>query len=108
MKLKEIYASEYYDVATDKPLEYAGLDRLKELRYPFNVNRFPTDTYESRVDRQYMKRMYMLYGFEVIPNKFPGEKKIDLTRLLSDFIKEGEPLGRPFVVKMSDLLKYIV
>ena len=103
-----LYASEYYDVATNKPLEYAGLDRLKELRYPFNVNRFPTDTYESRVDRQYMKRMYMLYGLEVIPNKFPDEKIIDLTHLLSDFIKEGEPLGRPFVIKMSDLMQYLM
>ncbi len=102
------FANTYYDVATDNPLEYAGLDRLKELRYPFNVNRFPTDTYESRVDRQYMKRMYMLYRLEAIPKKFPDEKKIDLTRLLSDFIKEGEPLGRPFVMKMSDLLKYLV
>ncbi|MCQ2075874.1 MAG: restriction endonuclease [Bacteroidaceae bacterium] len=103
-----LYASDYYDVATDKSLEYAGLDRLKELRYPFNVNRFPTETYESRVDKQYLKRMYMLYGLEVVPNKFPGEKKIDLTRLLSDFIKEGEPLGRPFVVKMSELSNYLV
>ena len=88
--------------------EYAGLDRLKELRYPFNVSRFPIDTYESRVDRLYMKRMYMLYGMEVVPNPFPGGKKIDMTRLLSDFIKEGEPTGKPFVMMMSDLEKYIV
>ena len=103
-----LYASEYFDVTLDKPLEYAGLDRLKELKYPFNVARFPLDTYDFRVDRSYMKRMYMLYGMEVVPNPFPGRKKIDMTRLLSDFIIDSEPTGKPFVMKMSDLVKYMV
>lgn len=28
--------------------------------------------------------------------------------VFGDFIKDGEPLGRPFVIKMSDLAKYTV
>lgn len=103
-----MYADEYYDVASDCPLEYAGLDKLKAMLYPFNVNRTPLDTYDARVEKSYAKRMYMLYGLEVVPNKFPQEKKIDLTRLLGDFIQEGEPIGKPFVLKMSDLKRYLV
>ena len=102
------YVNEYYDVTADKPLEYVGLDRLKELKYPFNVSRYPLDSYESRVERTYLKRLYMLYGLEVVPNQFPGGKKIDLNHLLSDYIKEGESIGKPFVIKMSELLEYMV
>lgn len=104
----DLSVNEYYNVESDSLMEYAGLDRLKELQYPFNVSRHPMDSYESRVDRTYMKRVYLLYGLSGVPNKFPDDKKIYLGKLLDDFIDDGEPLGKPFVMKMSDLYHYLV
>ena len=88
-------------------MEFAGLDKLRELSYPFNVHRTPAATYNTRVDKVYMKRMYMLYGINNEPNNFPDGKKINLERLFLDFITDNQPVGSPFVMKMSDLIKYL-
>lgn len=101
------FAAEYYDVSENNPLEFAGLDKLRELSYPFNVHRTPAATYNTRVDKVYMKRMYMLYGINNEPNNFPDGKKINLERLFLDFITDNQPVGSPFVMKMSDLIKYL-
>ena len=102
------FVAEYYDVTENNPLEYAGLERLRKLNYPFNVRRTPADTYYSRVEKAYNNRIYMLYGINNEPIKFPSEKKIDLDKLFIDYIHDDDPLGMPFLLKMSDLIKYLI
>lgn len=102
------FAAEYYDVTENNPLEYAGLERLRKLNYPFNVRRTPADTYYSRVEKAYNNRIYMLYGINNEPIKFPSGKKIDLDNLFIDYIHDDDPLGMPFLLKMSDLIKYLI
>ena len=102
------FAAEYYDVTENNPLEYAGLERLRKLNYPFNVRRTPADTYYSRVEKAYNNRIYMLYGINNEPIKFPSGKKIDLDKLFIDYIHDDDPLGMPFLLKMSDLIKYLI
>ena len=102
------FAAEYYNVTENNPLEYAGLERLRKLNYPFNVRRTPADTYYSRVEKAYNNRIYMLYGINNEPIKFPSGKKIDLDKLFIDYIHDDDPLGMPFLLKMSDLIKYLI
>ena len=102
------FVAEYYDVNENNPLEYAGLERLRKLNYPFNVRRTPADTYYSRVEKAYNNRIYMLYGINNEPIKFPSGKKIDLDKLFIDYIHDDDPLGMPFLLKMSDLIKYMI
>ena len=102
------FVAEYYDVNENNPLEYAGLERLRKLNYPFNVRRTPADTYYSRVEKAYNNRIYMLYGINNEPIKFPSGRKIDLDKLFIDYIHDDDPLGMPFLLKMSDLIKYLI
>ena len=82
-------------------------DKMKELFYPFNVNRHPTDSYQDRVFKRYGKRAYLIYDFNTLPVELPARKTVNLERLLDKYLPDEEPMGKPFVVTFLELLGYI-
>lgn len=87
--------------------EMYGFDKMKELFYPFNVNRYPIDSYQDRVSKRYEKRAYLIYDFDTLPVELPARKTINLERLLEKYLPDNEPMGKPFVVTFQELLGYI-
>ena len=87
--------------------EMYGFDKMKELFYPFNVNRHPIDSYQDRVFKHYGKRAYLIYDFDTLPVELPARKVVNLERLLNKYLPDGEPMGKPFVVTFQELLGYI-
>ena len=87
--------------------EMYGFDKMKELFYPFNVNRHPIDSYQDRVFKRYGKRAYLVYNFDTLPVELPAKKIVNLERLLNKYLPDGEPMGKPFVVTFQELLSYI-
>ena len=87
--------------------EMYGFDKMKELFYPFNVNRHPIDSYQDRVFKHYGKRAYLIYDFNTLPVELPARKTVNLERLLNKYLPDGEPMGKPFVVTFQELLSYI-
>ena len=87
--------------------EMYGVDKMKELFYPFNVNRHPIDSYQNRVLKRYGKRAYLVYNFDTLPVELPTRKVVNLERLLNKYLPDGEPMGKPFVVTFQELLSYM-
>ena len=87
--------------------EMYGFDKMKELFYPFNVNRHPIDSYQDRVLKRYGKRAYLTYDFNTLPVELPARKTVNLERLLDKYLPDDEPMGKPFVVTFQELLGYI-
>ena len=87
--------------------EMYGFDKMKELFYPFNVNRHPIDSYQDRVFKRYGKRAYLTYDFNTLPVELPARKTVNLERLLDKYLPDDEPMGKPFVVTFQELLGYI-
>ena len=87
--------------------EMYGFDKMKELFYPFNVNRHPADSYPDRVLKRYGKRAYLIYDFDTLPVELPDRKAVNLERLLERYLPDGEPTGKPFVVTFQELLEFI-
>ena len=87
--------------------EMYGFDKMKELFYPFNVNRHPIDSYQNRVLKRYGKRAYLVYNFDTLPVELPTRKVVNLERLLNKYLSDGEPMGKPFVVTFQELLSYM-
>ena len=87
--------------------EMYGFDKMKELFYPFNVNRHPADSYQDRVLKHYGKRAYLIYDFDTLPVELPARKTVNLERLLNKYLPDGESMGKPFVVTFQELLSYI-
>ena len=98
----------YFNVSNPNNMpEMYGFDKLNELFYPFNVKRFPANTYERRKFEKYGKRAYLIYNFDTVPKEFPLNKSVNLKNLLEKYIGEGTPIGKPFVIRFRDLLDYI-
>lgn len=98
----------YYNVKNPSVMpEMYGFDKMKELFYPFNVNRHPADSYQDRVLKHYGRRAYLIYDFDTLPIKFPANKTVNLDRLLNKYIFDDEPTGKPFVVTFQELLEFI-
>ena len=87
--------------------EMYGFDKMKELNYPFRINRFPTNSYERRLLNAYGKRAYLVYDFDTLPIDLPMNKKVNLRSLLDKYIGEKTPLGQPFVISFNELLRFI-
>lgn len=98
----------YFNVKDSSVMpEIYGFDKMKELFYPFNVNRHPVDSYQDRVLKQYGKRAYLVYDFDASPVELPSGKSVNLKRLLDKYLPDDEPAGKPFVVTFQELLEYI-
>ena len=87
--------------------EMYGFDKMKELNYPFRINRFPTNSYERRLLNAYGKRAYLVYDFDTLPIDLPMNKKVNLRSLLDKYIGEKTPIGQPFVISFNELLRFI-
>lgn len=100
----------YYDIKEkDNPMpEVYGFEKLRELFYPFNIERYSKDSYDDRLMEEYGLRAYLVYDINTDPKFFFGESRVDLVKLLGDYINEEVPIGSPFVISMRDLLKYII
>lgn len=100
----------YFDVCDpiNEMPEMYGFGKMKELVYPFNVNRYPLDTYERRVEKRYSQRAYLIYNIKPIPLFFPNHRNINLSRLFEEYLSESMPIGTPFVVKMGDLANFLI
>lgn len=98
----------YFNVSDPSVMpEVYGVDKMKELFYPFNVSRHPIDSYQDRVIKRYSKRAYLIYDFNPLPIELPSKKVVNLERLLDKFLPDDEPMGKPFVVAFQELLSYI-
>jgi LlaJI restriction endonuclease. len=98
----------YFDVNSPMGMpEIYGFDRMKELNYSFNVKRLPESSYEKRLFDKYGKRAYLIYRFDTLPIALSQGKAVNLERLLNVYITEDLPIGMPFVISFSELLKYI-
>lgn len=95
-----------HDPINEMPETY-GFSKLKELSYPFNVNRNPQKTYEKRVEQKYGQRAYFVYNIESVPIDFPSKQVINMTALLEKYINEETPTGTPFVITMKELDAYL-
>lgn len=87
--------------------EVYGFEKMKELFYPFNIDRIPMDTYEKRLAEKYGTRAFLVYDFVPDAQFFLEDAKVDLVRLLGDYIDENMQSGSPFVISMNDLKKYL-
>ena len=98
----------YFNVSDPSVMpEMYGVDKMKELFYPFNVSRHPIDSYQDRVIKRYSKRAYLIYDFNPLPIELPSKKVVNLERLLDKYLPDDEPMGKPFVVAFQELLSYI-
>ncbi|WP_407402347.1 restriction endonuclease [Sodaliphilus sp.] len=109
-KEDERYVTEIYNMlGSEKGTpEFANYDRMKALKYPFNIKRLPSNTYEQRAYKKYNNRVYMFYNFDVVPNKLENGMAIDLAKLILENTTEETPVGTPILIKVRDLNKYIV
>lgn len=99
----------YFDIKLkDNPMpEVYGFEKLKELFYPFNIERFHRDSYDERLMEEYGLRAYLVYDIEPKPKYFLEGGKVDLVKLLGDYINNETPIGSPFVISMRELVKYM-
>ncbi|MCQ2094034.1 MAG: restriction endonuclease [Bacteroidaceae bacterium] len=105
---KTAIVNTYYTIHEgNDAMQYAGFDRMKELFYPFNVSKGTPAVKDVLIEKEYKNRFYLLYGFNNERKAFPENKQIDLARLLSDYLNDNEPIGKPFIIKMADLLEYL-
>lgn len=93
------------DPINEMPETY-GYDKLKELAYPFNVNRNPQTTYEQRAEKKYGQRAYLIYNIEMVPVEFQNQQVVDMAALLEKYIDEDTPTGTPFVITMQELMEF--
>lgn len=93
------------DPINEMPETY-GYDKLKELAYPFNVNRNPQTTYEQRAEKKYGQRAYLIYNIETVPVEFQNQQVVDMAALLEKYIDEDTPTGTPFVITMQELMEF--
>lgn len=99
----------YYNIKDkENPMpEVYGFEKLKELFYPFNVERFPKDSYQKRLFEEYGLRAYLVYDLNTEAELFSSNGKVNLGKLLDKYVGEGVPVGTPFVIRMDDLSKFI-
>ena len=95
------------DPINEMPETY-GYGKLKELAYPFNVNRNPQTTYEQRVEKKYGQRAYLIYNIETVPVEFQNQQVVDMAALLEKYIDEDTPTGTPFVITMRELMEFFI
>ena len=95
------------DPINEMPETY-GYGKLKELAYPFNVNRNPQTTYEQRVEKKYGQRAYLIYNIETVPVEFQNQQVVDMAALLGKYIDEDTPTGAPFVITMRELMEFFI
>lgn len=95
------------DPINEMPQTY-GYGKLKELAYPFNVNRNPQTTYEQRAEKKYGQRAYLIYNIETVPIEFQNQQVVDMAALLEKYIDDNTPTGTPFVITMKELTEYYV
>lgn len=95
------------DPINEMPETY-GYGKLKELAYPFNVNRNPQTTYEQRAEKKYGQRAYLIYNIETVPVEFQKQQVVDMAALLEKYIDEDTPTGTPFVITMRELATYLL
>lgn len=95
------------DPINEMPETY-GYGKLKELAYPFNVNRNPQTTYEQRAEKKYGQRAYLIYNIETVPVEFQNQQVVDMAALLEKYIDEDTPTGTPFVITMRELATYLL
>lgn len=99
----------YFNVSDPKSIpQMYGFDKLNELFYPFNLRRYPIDSYERRKLAKYGKRAYLVYDFDTLPVEFPQGKVVHLRPLLDKYIGENKAIGSPFVITFRELLEFIV
>lgn len=100
----------YFDVdaPNNKMPETYGYSKLKELLYPFNVNRSPQNTYEKRTEQKYGQRAYLIYNIEPVPIEFPNQQVVNMESLLEKYINEDTPIGTPFVLTMRELMEFLI
>ena len=96
-----------YDPINEMPEMY-GFEKMKELLYPFNVNRLPLDTYERRVEKRYSQRAYLVYSIKPIPITLSEHRTINLSQLFERYFDENTPIGTPFIMKMGDLTEFLI
>ena len=95
------------DPINEMPETY-GYGKLKEVAYPFNVNRNPQTTYEQRVEKKYGQRAYLIYNIETVPVEFQNQQVVDMAALLEKYIDEDTPTGTPFVITMRELMEFFI
>ena len=95
------------DPINELPETY-GYGKLKELAYPFNVNRNPQTTYEQRAEKKYGQRAYLIYNIETVPIEFSNKQVVDMAALLEKYIDEDTPTGIPFVITMRELMEFFI
>lgn len=95
------------DPINEMPETY-GYGKLKELAYPFNVNRNPQATYEQRAEKKYGQRAYLIYNIETVPVEFQNQQVVDMAALLEKYIDEDTPTGTPFVITMRELMESFI
>lgn len=95
------------DPINEMPETY-GYGKLKELAYPFNINRNPQTTYEQRVEKKYGQRAYLIYNIETVPVEFQNQQVVDMAALLEKYIDEDTPTGTPFVITMRELMEFFI
>lgn len=95
------------DPINEMPETY-GYGKLKELAYPFNVNRNPQTTYEQRAEKKYGQRAYLIYNIETVPVEFQNQQVVDMAALLEKYIDEDTPTGTPFVITMRELMEFFI
>lgn len=95
------------DPINEMPETY-GYGKLKELAYPFNVNRNPQTTYEQRAEKKYGQRAYLIYNIETVPVEFQNQQVVDMAALLGKYIDEDTPTGAPFVITMRELMEFFI
>ena len=100
----------YFDVdaPNNKMPETYGYSKLKDLSYPFNVNRSPHNTYEKRTEQKYGQRAYLIYNIEPVPIEFPDQQVVNMELLLEKYINEDTSIGTPFVITMRELMEFFV
>ncbi len=100
----------YFDVrdTVNEMPEMYGFEKMKELVYPFNVNRYPIDTYERRVEKRYGQRAYLIYNIKPTPITFPENRDVNLSRLFEKYIDDNTSMGTPFVITMRELANYLI
>ena len=100
----------YFDVdaPNNKMPETYGYSKLKDLSYPFNVNRSPHNTYEKRTEQKYGQRAYLIYNIEPVPIEFPDQQVVNMELLLEKYINEDTSIGTPFVIPMRELMEFFV
>jgi len=95
------------DPINEMPQTY-GYGKLKELAYPFNVNRIPQTTYEQRAEKKYGQRAYLIYNIETVPIEFQNQQVVDMAALLEKYIDDNTPTGTPFVITMRELMEFFI